>query len=151
MKVEIEVNSVLKQTQVVIQTPQIDAQVQQIAQNLQELSVSREKLLFYQGDREYYLAVQEILFFETFARQVQAHTGEQAYQTRLHLYQLEELLPSTFMRVSKSTILNLQAIYSLEHTMGQTRITFQNTPKEVFVSRKYYQQVRQYLTGGESL
>ncbi|WP_228765833.1 LytTR family DNA-binding domain-containing protein [Bombilactobacillus apium] len=93
----------------------------------------------------------QFLFFETDNRQVQAHTQHEIYQTRLHLYELEQLLPRSFMCISKSTILNLNAIYGIEYTVSSTRITFQETAKQVYVSRKYYQQLRQYLTGGSSL
>ena len=46
----------------------------------------------------------------------QAHTWDDLYQVKYKLYELEEILPGHFMRVSKSTILNLQKIYALHKT-----------------------------------
>ena len=41
-------------------------------------------------DTEYYLSLDEILFFETEAKEVWVHTTDKMYQTRYKLYELEE-------------------------------------------------------------
>lgn len=50
---------------------------------------------------------------ETDGNAIQVHTRDDIYQTRYKLYELEELLPGQFMRVSKSAILNTSHVYSI--------------------------------------
>ena len=59
------------------------------------------------------------------------------------LYELEEFLPGYFMRVSKSTILNTNHIYSITRSISSSsKVEFQNTHKQVYVSRYYYKPLK---------
>ena len=59
------------------------------------------------------------------------------------LYELENILPNSFLRISKSTIVNIQKIYSLSHSVSSHLITFQNSHKQVYVSRMYYKVLKE--------
>ena len=48
------------------------------------------------GETEFYLTLDDILFFETVGNAVAVHTADQIYQTKLRLYELEEILPGSF-------------------------------------------------------
>lgn len=81
----------------------------------------------------------DILFFETDENGISAHTRTDAYQVKYKLYELEELLPRFFMRVSKSAILNTNHIYSINRNLtASSVVAFLNTHKQVYVSRYYY-------------
>lgn len=81
----------------------------------------------------------DILFFETADSGVVAHTGNDLYEARYKLYELEEILPGFFMRVSKSTILNTTHIFSINRNLtASSVVAFENTHKKVYVSRYYY-------------
>jgi len=68
------------------------------------------------------------------------------YFTDKKLYELERLLPSTFMRVSKSCILNVAEIASIDRNLtGASEVTFRNCGKKVFVSRIYYKVLREKI------
>ncbi|MDD3415831.1 MAG: LytTR family DNA-binding domain-containing protein [Lachnospiraceae bacterium] len=100
----------------------------------------------YRGETEYFISPKKILFFETDAEGVCAHTRDEVYLVRHKLYELEELLPGFFVRVSKSTILNLNEIYSVEKTISTSSVVqFQNTYKQVYVSRHYLKALRDRL------
>ena len=72
-----------------------------------------------------------------------AHTTNDMFSTPKKLYELENILPSYFLRISKSTILNIQKIYSLSHSVSSHLITFQNSHKQVYVSRMYYKVLKE--------
>lgn len=74
-----------------------------------------------------------------------AHTVDQVYRTKYKLYELEELLPGYFMRASKSAILNTNKIYSITHSLSNCIVQFQNTHKQIYVSRYYYKPLRERL------
>ena len=87
-----------------------------------------------------------ILFFETEDNQVFAHTKKDVYQTKYRLYELEELLPGSFIRVSKSTILNVSHVLSIKKNLtASSEVWFEGTHKQVYVSRNYYKQLKQRL------
>ena len=59
------------------------------------------------------------------------------------LYELEELLPGQFMRVSKSAILNTSHVYSITKNLSSSSVVqFRNTHKQVYVSRMYYKPLK---------
>ena len=90
------------------------------------------------GDKEYYLLLTEILFLETTENQVAVHSKNQIFYTRLKLYELEELLPSSFMRVSKSSIINTEKIRSIKKNItGASEVEFEESHKSAYVSRSY--------------
>ena len=101
-------------------------------------SVKSSPLKLYKGDTEYFIKVSEILFFETYDSYVFAHTKSDAYKSDYRLYELEEILNDDFVRISKSTIANLDYIASIKRNFGSSStINFLNSLKEVEVSRKY--------------
>ena len=110
---------------------------------LGELLSQKKHITFYKGETEYYLSLEEILFFETEESGICAHTINNIYNVKYKLYELEELLPGYFMRVSKSTILNTNHIYSITKSISSSsRVEFQNTHKQVYVSRYYYKPLK---------
>ena len=73
-----------------------------------------QKFPLCKGSTEYYVPLDEILFFETEEGVIHAHTRDDIYQTGYRLYELEDMLPGVFMRVSKSTIVNMRQFNVIE-------------------------------------
>ncbi len=93
---------------------------------------------FFKGEQQYFLSFSEILFFETEGEKVIAHTATDSYETRQRLYELESMLPASFVRVSRSTIANVTHIFSIQRGLTRvSHITFRGSYKEVYASRKY--------------
>ena len=107
---------------------------------------SVQKLSLAIGDEEYLVDLRKILFFETTDGRVAAHTDKRLYNTDMKLYELESILPKSFMRVSKTFILNLEAVAWLRRELtGPCRVGFATTPKQVYISRMYYKPFREKL------
>lgn len=86
--------------------------------------------VFYKEDTEFYMPLNEVLFMETDGNAIQVHTRDDIYQTRYKLYELEELLPGQFMRVSKSAILNTSHVYSITKNLSSSSVVqFRDTHK----------------------
>ncbi|HEM5234639.1 TPA: LytTR family transcriptional regulator [Streptococcus suis] len=144
MKVRIEFDDILDQVEVVIRAGHLGPEVEAIQRALQQ--VSRPSLIFYKGTSEYFLKLEDLLFFETDGTKLMGHTRDDAYEVKMKLYELEDCLPAHFCRVSKSTIANSKAIYSLDKSFsGTSRISFYKTHKEVHVSRHYYHLLKEKL------
>lgn len=144
MKIRLEFDADCQEMEVVIRTASLTAEVERLQQEL--LSLQREPLIFYKDTSEYFVELETILFFETDGTKIFAHSRDDAYEVKLKLYELEERLPRFFCRISKSTIANAKAIYSLDKSFsGTSRISFYQTHKQVHVSRHYYQTLKERL------
>ena len=137
MKLRIEVTDGMPESEVIIRCGRVDETIQKLQQYI--LSLSAPKLVFHKGAKEYYLPLEEILFFETDGEQVHAHTKNDAYRVKYRLYELEEMLPRSFTRAAKGTIVNISHIYAIERNLtASSRIRFAGTHKQIYVSRHYY-------------
>ena len=139
MKIRIEFDEKITEDEVIIRCRGITDQITRIQKAVSEAAGAMQKLAFYKGNMEYYLMPDEILFFETDEDGVSAHTRDNRYLTKYKLYELEEILPGCFMRISKSAILNTNHIYSISRNLtAASVVAFQGTHKQVYVSRYYY-------------
>lgn len=143
MKVRIEIVENLQENEVIIRCSKLDDKVQKIHETLLDFTKGSNNLILFKENTEYYLSLDQILFFETVDSCISAHTADNMYQTKYRLYELEELLPGCFMRVSKSTILNLNHIYSITRNLtASSAVQFIGTHKQVYVSRYYYKPLK---------
>lgn len=139
MKLRIEFDDNLQEDEIIIRCRELSPQIVQLKETVSESLQKNEVISFYKGDTRVYLSLEEILFFETEQNTVFAHTVDDYYEIHHRLYELEELLPSYFMRVSKSTILNTKQIFSIDKNIyASSTVCFRQTHKQVFVSRHYY-------------
>ena len=123
-------------------TPDI-IKLQQMLASYDAGNGSLNQIIFYKGDTEYYMNLNDILFFQTESSVIYAHTATDAYETKYKLYELEEILPAAFIRISKSAIVNSSLIYSIQRNLAASSvISFNNTHKEVYVSRAYYKMLK---------
>lgn len=147
MRIRIELVEALEETEVVIRCVDIDEEIRQ----LQQAISSRGKappLVFYREDKEFYFPLKDVLFFESSDEQVHAHTAKEAFRVKYRLYELEELLPNDFLRVAKSTIVNVRQIFSIAKGLtSPSCVRFRNSHKEIYVSRHYYPLLKQHMEG----
>lgn len=146
MKIRIEMDSTLSEDEILIRCRTMDERIMKIQQTLQDIVIAGRNFVFYKGATEYYLPLEHILFFETTSEGICAHTRDDIYETKLKLYELEECLPGYFMRVSKSTILNVNYVYSITRNLtASSLVEFQESHKHVYVSRNYYKALKSRL------
>ena len=139
MKISIEIEEDLEEDAVLIRCRRVTKEISAIQKAVSEAASATQKFVFYKGNTEYYLMLDEILFFETDECGISAHTRADAYKINYKLYELEDILPGFFMRVSKSTILNTNHIYSINRNLtASSVVAFADTHKQVYVSRYYY-------------
>lgn len=139
MKVRLEIDDTLNEDEIVIRTKEYSDEIKQLIESFK----SKPKIQFFKQETEYYLDLDSILFFESDQGKVFAHTTNDMFSTVQKLYELEKILPNYFIRISKSTILNIQKIYSLSHSVSSHLVTFQNSHKQVYVSRMYYKVLKE--------
>lgn len=146
MKVRIDVDDSLLENEIVIRCSSLDPEIVKMQKAIVGMVTKNKNLELYQGETRYYIPIDQLLFFETDANKICAHTVSDVYTVKYKLYELEELLPSYFARVSKSSILNTRRIYSITKNLSASSVVqFQNSYKQVYVSRYYYKQLKLML------
>lgn len=84
----------------------------------------------------------EIYFIETVKEKQMVHTGQETYELNKRLYELERLLPSNFIRISKSVILNIDKVGTYTPMLnGLMKVSLLNS-EVTYISRKYLKEVR---------
>ena len=146
MKLRIELTDSSIEDEVVIRCGRVDDNVQKLQEFI--LSMSSPQMTFYKGSQEFFLPIEDILFFETEGEQVFAHTANEAYKVKHRLYELEEMLPRPFTRAAKGTIVNTKHIYAIARNLtSSSKISFSGTHKHIYVSRYYYKSLKDKMSG----
>ena len=147
MKIRIELDNQIKEDEVIIKCSELSEEVTKIQRVISEILEEKREMIFYKENKEYYLSINDILFFETEESSIYAHTLNEVYQVKYKLYELEEILQKNFVRISKSTILNINHIYSITRNItSSSLVEFKNTHKKVYVSRSYYKVLKLKLS-----
>lgn len=147
MKIKIEVDESTKEDEIILRCKNFDTRFIEIQKALEDILNKKSKIIFYKEEIEYYFSLDNILFFETEKNIINAHTKDDIYTVKYKLYELEEILPSQFVRISKSTILNINHIYSISRNItSASLVQFKNTYKQVYVSRHYYKLLKLKLS-----
>lgn len=96
------------------------------------------KLKAYRDGGIFFLDAKEIFYIESVDQKVFAYGESEVYQVKSRLYELQEELPGwDFVRVSKSTILNLNKIKSLTPAFGGRYEALMKNEEKVIISRQY--------------
>jgi len=144
MKVIVRVDNNIDDDNVIILCKENNDFIKSIKDYANNLNVI--KIPFYKRDQEYYIDLNEIIFFETDINNISAHTINDVYNIKYKLYELEQILPNNFIRVSKSSIVNVNNIYSIKRNITSSSIIeFNNTYKKIYVSRFYYKNLKERL------
>ncbi len=142
MKVIIHIDETLAEDEFHITCKSYNDEVLKMIHNANKF----EEIVAYQEEQECYVPIREILFFETSGREIMLHTNKEVFIIKKKLYELESILPDSFTRISKSSIVNIMLIYSMGKRVGSNGVIhFRNTHKQVYVSRNYYREVKQKL------
>ena len=132
--------------EIVIRCKKLDGEALRMESIINRASASIREMELHLNGNDYFISIEEILFFEANGNKTAAHTKNRMYYTDLKLYELEEQLPRSFMRISKSCVLNLNAVSSLRRELtGICEADFRDTPKKVYISRSYYKPFREAI------
>lgn len=136
----------LKETEVIIRGDLSGAEVASILQALSKKANSG-KLILYKEDEQYIVDAGEIVFLETSGSKVYAYTGKDTYEAKLKLYELKELLsPFPFAQISKSMIVNIDCVKSIQAEFsGNYCVKLRNRNEVLTISRKYFKEFKERI------
>ena len=125
--------------EIIIKCKEHSREIDLIKTVIDSITKGGSELLLKIGNAEFYVSKEDILFFETYDGKVFAHTKDKMFATDYRLFELENIMPLYFVRISKSVIANIKRISSLERELtGNGNITFKDCDKRTYFSRGYY-------------
>lgn len=137
MKITLEAAQ-LPETEVIIRGDIGGKEVTALLQLLQRKASG--KLLLYKEEEQFIVPAGEIAFLETSGSKLLAYTQSEVYEAKLKLYEVKELLSAqSFVRISKSTIVNIDHVRSIQAEFsGNYRIKLKSRKESLTISRKYF-------------
>ncbi len=146
MKVIIDIDENCIENQVIIKCSKFDENIAMLQRNISNSLSENIKLELHKDQKDYYIDIEDILFFQTEGDMVKAHTRDDIFDTGYRLYELEKILPWTYCRISKSAILNVKKVYAItKNITASSEIEFKDSHKHVFVSRGYFKPLKSKL------
>ncbi|MBQ9543767.1 MAG: LytTR family transcriptional regulator [Clostridia bacterium] len=142
MKLKIEIDPE-RDEEIVIRAKEITPELKRLQDAVTKALSGSDELVVRSGDAECFIPVGEIIFAETSGEKLWVHTAKDVFACPLRLRELEELLPRSFVRASKSSIVNSSHVRSLSRSpTGVGEASFPGTGKKIFISRMYFKNLR---------
>ena len=99
-------------------------------------------------NRQYEIPVTDIFYIESVDNKTFIYTQSKVYETKQKLYELEEILKEKqFLRISKSTLLNLMKVNSIKPALNGRFTAVLCSGEQTIISRKYVPELKKALKG----
>ena len=143
MKITIETPAPGEEDEIIVRCANLDEHTLKLIYSLRSI---QEKLTGYLDEKIVKLNDKDIFYFESVDNKVFAYTQGGVYEIRKKLYELEEtFVYADFLRISKSTIVNISKISYLRPTLnGRFEATLKNGEK-IIISRQYVVDLKKKL------
>ena len=130
----------------------IEIQCHSISEEVREIVAfvkSRQGQLTGTADeRQYEISISDIFYIESVDNKAFIYTKSKVYETRQKLYELEEMLSKKhFLRVSKSTLLNLMKVSAIKPALNSRFTAVLQSGEQVVITRKYVPALKKALKG----
>ncbi|WP_285396250.1 LytTR family DNA-binding domain-containing protein [Lysinibacillus sp. fls2-241-R2A-57] len=135
MKIRIEEISKEMKEEILIRCHEVDDEIYEIVNKLKTENLI---VLGYQDDRVHRIKLSDIYYFEAVDGKVFLYCKENVFEVKQKLYELEELLQrKNCFRASKSTILNIAKISSINPSISGRFEAILDNGERAVVSRQY--------------
>lgn len=146
MKIRIETDENLIEPEIVIRSRGLDSDIAKVQTAILDALTKDRKLVLLKHGKEYFVSPEQVLFFDAVDGKTFAHTVGDLYEIKQKLYELEDILPSSFVRAGKSVIIGTRYILSISRNLtGPSLVQFRGTHKQINVSRGYFKQLKDKL------
>ncbi len=142
MRVEIRISADIQEPYIVLYARQMTPELQAFA-----ASLGGEEQVFtaMHGERMVILQPQEIYLVRVDQEKTCIFGKTKEYVSNKRLYEWEEQLGKGFLRISKSAIVNLKYIDSVEPGFGGSLLLHMKNGSKEYISRKYLPAFKKYL------
>jgi LytTr DNA-binding domain family protein len=144
MKVRLDIDKQYAEEQIIIEAPTLSPRVQKVKDFVQSLD-QKETLKGKFQDQVFLIEIQKIQRIYIENRKVLAETGNRIYALDIRLYQAVEILPASFVQISQSEIVNIDAISHLKLTSNGLIEIYLKNDSFTYSSRRYLKAIKEKL------
>ena len=144
MKVRLDIDQQYAEEQIIIEAPSLSPRVQKVQDFVQSLD-QKETLKGKFQDQLYLIEVGTIQRVYIENRKVLAETDIRTYTLDIRLYQAVEILPTSFIQISQSEIVNIDAISHLKLTSNGLIEIYLKNESFTYSSRRYLKAIKEKL------
>ena len=144
MKVRLDIDKQYVEEQIIIEAPTLSPRVQKVKDFVQSLD-QKETLKGKFQDQVFLIEIQKIQRIYIENRKVLAETGSRTYTLDIRLYQAVEILPASFIQISQSEIVNIDAISHLKLTSNGLIEIYLKNDSFTYSSRRYLKAIKEKL------
>ena len=139
MKILIEVPEKDEEDTVIIKFQSVPSELIELLRNFKS---SSGILIGYKNNQTHKVSTTDIYFIDSVDNKTFMYCTNEVYESKEKLYEIEALSLHEFLRVSKSTILNLKKIEHIKPALaGRFEATLTNGEK-VLISRNYVKELK---------
>ena len=142
MKVELQISADIDEPDIVIHTSKITPEINQLMELFQS---SGNVITVTDNDQLIVLEPSEIYMLRMEDERLNVYCQQKKYVSGKRLYEMERLLGNGFMRISKSTLINLKQISRVESSFHGTMLVILKNGNKDYISRKYLPAFKHYL------
>ena len=144
MKVRLDIDQQYAEEQIIIEAPSLSPRVQKVQDIVQSLDQNKTLKGKFQ-DQVFLIEIQKIQRIYIENRKVLAETGNRTYALDIRLYQAVEILPASFIQISQSEIVNIDAISHLKLTSNGLIEIYLKNDSFTYSSRRYLKAIKEKL------
>ena len=144
MKVRLDIDQQYIEEQIIIEAPTLSSKVQKVQDFVQSLD-QKETLKGRFQDQVFLIEIQKIQRIYIENRKVLAETDGRTYALDIRLYQAVEILPASFIQISQSEIVNIDAISHLKLTSNGLIEIYLKNDSFTYSSRRYLKAIKEKL------
>ena len=143
MKVSIDISAEYKEPFAVIHTDKVTSEIQRV---IDVLGTSETPITALQNEEDIIvLQPKDIFMVRVEEGDTIIYGARSQYRSRKRLYELAEQLGKQFMQISKTTLINLSYMDSIEPGFSGTLLLKLKNGSKDYVSRKYLPEFKKYL------
>lgn len=142
MRVELQISEDIDEPYAVIHSNKMTTEIQQI---LEMFQMPGNVITVSDNDQFIVLDPSEIYMLRMEDERLNVYCEQKKYISGKRLYEMEKILGSGFMRISKSTLINLKQISRVESSFHGAMLVILKNGNKDYISRKYLPDFKKYL------
>ena len=108
--------------------------------------IRSERIVINNRDRIRIIPISEVLYFQSFHKQIAVQTTKETLKLSGSLDQIEQRYSTTLLRIHRNTLVNTKFIDSIEkNAEGQWKMAFIGIETKLGISRRHMPTVRKWL------
>lgn len=143
MKIAVHTDKEAEEVRIDVTCREVTPEIERMVATLRMLN---HQLTGRQGSQIFQVPAEDVIYVEAVDRKCFLYTKDNYFEADYRLYELEELLDADgFFRISKSVLINLQAVASIQTELNRRLLVTTCSGERLIASRQYADALKKLL------